>query len=145
MMPGSMLKESKIMFRWSQYNCDEHREMVVKDILENWERLSHARKFHAIFATSSIPEAIEYYKLFKSKNSSLKIAALFDQNIDNTGDAILKEDAVVEMLTDYNKQFGQSFTIPSYQKYKKDVALRLAHKKPYLGIDKLPKWSWICL
>lgn len=122
-----------------QYNCDEHREMVVKDILENWERLSHARKFHAIFATSSIPEAIEYYKLFKSKNSSLKFAALFDQNIDNTGNAILKEDAVVEMLTDYNKQFGQSFTIPSYQKYKKDVALRLAHKKPYLGIDKHPE------
>ena len=136
---GQYIKGIEDYVPMSQYNCDEHREMVVKDILENWERLSHARKFHAIFATSSIPEAIEYYKLFKSKNSSLKIAALFDQNIDNTGDAILKEDAVVEMLTDYNKQFGQSFTIPSYQKYKKDVALRLAHKKPYLGIDKHPE------
>ena len=136
---GQYIKGIEDYVPMSQYNCDEHREMVVKDILENWERLSHARKFHAIFATSSIPEAIEYYKLFKSKNSSLKIAALFDQNIDNTGNAILKEDAVVEMLTDYNKQFGQSFTIPSYQKYKKDVALRLAHKKPYLGIDKHPE------
>lgn len=136
---GQYIKGIEDYVPMSQYNCDEHHEMVVKDILENWERLSHARKFHAIFATSSIPEAIEYYKLFKSKNSSLKIAALFDQNIDNTGNAILKEDAVVEMLTDYNKQFGQSFTIPSYQKYKKDVALRLAHKKPYLGIDKHPE------
>lgn len=136
---GQYVKGIEDYVPMSQYNCDEHREMVVKDILENWERLSHARKFHAIFATSSIPEAIEYYKLFKSKKSSLKIAALFDQNIDNTEGAILKEDAVVEMLTDYNKQFGQSFTIPSYQKYKKDVALRLAHKKPYLGIDKHPE------
>lgn len=136
---GQYIKGIEDYVPMSQYNCDEHREMVVKDILENWERLSHARKFHAIFATSSIPEAIEYYKLFKSKKSSLKIAALFDQNIDNTGNAILKEDAVVEMLTDYNKQFEQSFTIPSYQKYKKDVALRLAHKKPYLGIDKHPE------
>lgn len=136
---GQYVKGIEDYVPMSQYNCDEHREMVVKDILENWERLSHARKFHAIFATSSIPEAIEYYKLFKSKNSCLKIAALFDQNIDNTEGAILKEDAVVEMLTDYNKQFGQSFTIPSYQKYKKDVALRLAHKKPYLGIDKHPE------
>ena len=136
---GQYVKGIEDYVPMSQYNCDEHREMVVKDILENWERLSHARKFHAIFATSSIPEAIEYYKLFKSKNSSLKIAALFDQNIDNTEGAILKEDAVVEMLTDYNQQFGQSFTIPSYQKYKKDVALRLAHKKPYLGIDKHPE------
>lgn len=136
---GQYVKGIEDYVPMSQYNCDEHREMVVKDILENWERLSHARKFHAIFATSSIPEAIEYYRLFKSKKSSLKIAALFDQNIDNTEGAILKEDAVVEMLTDYNKQFGQSFTIPSYQKYKKDVALRLAHKKPYLGIDKHPE------
>ena len=136
---GQYVKGIEDYVPMSQYNCDEHREMVVKDILENWERLSHARKFHAIFATSSIPEAIEYYKLFKSKKSSLKIAALFDQNIDNTEGAILKEDAVVEMLTDYNKKFGQSFTIPSYQKYKKDVALRLAHKKPYLGIDKHPE------
>lgn len=136
---GQYVKGIEDYVPMSQYNCDEHREMVVKDILENWERLSHARKFHAIFATSSIPEAIEYYKLFKSKKSSLKIAALFDQNIDNTEGAILKEDAVVEMLTDYNKQFGQSFTIPSYQKYKKDVSLRLAHKKPYLGIDKHPE------
>ena len=136
---GQYIKGIEDYVPMSQYNCDEHREMVVKDILENWERLSHARKFHAIFATSSIPEAIEYYKLFKSKKSSLKIAALFDQNIDNTEGAILKEDAVVEMLTDYNKQFGQSFTIPSYQKYKKDVSLRLAHKKPYLGIDKHPE------
>ena len=136
---GQYVKGIEDYVPMSQYNCDEHREMVVKDILENWERLSHARKFHAIFATSSIPEAIEYYKLFKSKKSSLKVAALFDQNIDNTEGAILKEDAVVEMLTDYNKQFGQSFTIPSYQKYKKDVSLRLAHKKPYLGIDKHPK------
>lgn len=136
---GQYIKGIEDYVPMSQYNCDKHREMVVKDILENWERLSHARKFHAIFATSSIPEAIEYYKLFKSKKSSLKIAALFDQNIDNTEGAILKEDAVVEMLTDYNKQFGQSFTIPSYQKYKKDVSLRLAHKKPYLGIDKHPE------
>lgn len=123
----------------SQYDRPEHREMVVKDILENWETLSRARKFHAIFATSSIPEAIEYYRLFKSKNSGLKIAALFDQSIDNTDGVAFKEDAVVEMLTDYNEQFGQNFTIPTYQKYKKDVSLRLAHKKPYLGIDKHPE------
>lgn len=122
----------------AQYDADKHREAVVSDILENWQVLSRNNKFHAILATSSIPEAISYYKLFKSKNSGLKIAALFDQNIDNTDGAIPKEDAVVEMLEDYNKRFGQNFTIPSYQKYKKDVARRLAHKKPYLGIENNP-------
>ncbi len=136
---GQYVKGIEDYVPMSQYNRKEHREMVVKDILDNWETLSRARKFHAIFATSSIPEAIEYYKLFKAQNCGLKIAALFDQNIDNTEGVALKEDAVAEMLTDYDQQFGQSFTIPSYQKYKKDVSLRLAHKKPYLGIDRHPE------
>lgn len=136
---GQYVKGIEDYVPMSQYDRKEHRDMVVKDILDNWETLSRAKKFHAIFATSSIPEAIEYYRLFKAQNSGLKIAALFDQNIDNTEGVALKEDAVVEMLTDYNQQFGQSFTIPSYQKYKKDVSLRLAHKKPYLGIDRHPE------
>lgn len=122
----------------SQYDIDKHREAVISDILDNWQTLSCGSKFHAILATSSIPEAIKYYKQFKAKKSKLKIAALFDQNIDNTEDAVIKEDAVVEMLEDYNAMFGQKFTIPSYQKYKKDVARRLAHKKPYLGIELHP-------
>ena len=49
----------------SQYRTDEHQEMVVKDIIDNWVVLSQGGKFHAIFATSSIPEALEYYKRFK--------------------------------------------------------------------------------
>lgn len=126
-------------FGREQYERDEHREAVVRDILENWEALSRGSKFHAIFATSSICEACEYYRLFKAKNGGIKIAALFDANIDNNEGAIVKEEALVEMLTDYNKMFGQTFTIPTYQKFKKDVSLRLAHKKPYLGIDRHPE------
>ena len=116
---------------------NEHQKAVVKDILENFNTLSHGGKFHAIFATSSIPEAIQYYKLLKNKG--LKIAALFDQSIDNSNNAIIKEDAVIEMLADYNTQYGQSFTIPTYQKYKKDIALRLAHKEYYKGIENSPE------
>ena len=122
----------------SQYERAEHREQVVKDIIEGWQTLSRGGKFHAIFATSSIPEAIEYYRLFKSKNTGLKITALFDQNIDNNEGAAVKEDAVVEMLDDYNKRYDQKFTIPTYQKFKKDVSLRLAHKKVYMGIERAP-------
>ena len=122
----------------AQYDRAEHRELVVKDIIEGWQTLSRGGKFHAIFATSSIPEAIEYYRLFKSKNTGLKITALFDQNIDNNEGAAVKEDAVVEMLEDYNKQYDQKFTIPTYQKFKKDVSLRLAHKKVYMGVERTP-------
>lgn len=43
----------------TQYLSSEHQSKVVEDIQENWLTLSHNGKFHAIFATSSIPEAID--------------------------------------------------------------------------------------
>lgn len=124
----------------SQYGEETpHPETVVKDIIDNWETLSRGNKFHAIFATSSIPEAISYYRLFKSKNSGLRIAALFDQNDNNDERVVIKEDAIVEMLSDYNAMFEQNFKLATYPKYKKDVSLRLAHKKTYMGIEKHPE------
>lgn len=102
----------------SQYETEEYRSAVVNDIFENWTTISRGGKFHAIFATSSIPEAIEYYKLIKSLKPDFKVAALFDQSIDNNGSGTIKEDAIVEMLTDYNKRYGKTFTIPTFKKYK---------------------------
>lgn len=115
----------------SQYRTYEHRNKVVEDILENWITLSLGKKFSAIFATSSIPEAIEYYKLFKSKNTDLKVTALFDPNIDNTDGFTIKEEGLIEIVEDYNRNYDQQFTIPKYSKMKKDISLRLARKKPY--------------
>ena len=40
-------------------------------------------EIHALFATSSIPEAIDYYRLLKAKAPQLKVTALFDPTIDN--------------------------------------------------------------
>lgn len=122
-----------------QYQTEAHTTAVVKDILENWIALSHNSKFHAIFATSSIPEAISYYRRFKSMKPELKITALFDPNIDNNGNAVYKEDGLVEIIKDYNERYGQDFTIPSFAKMKKDIAARLAHKKPYERIADTPE------
>ena len=41
----------------------------------------------------------------------------------------------MEMLEDYRDRLGQSFTIPTYDKFRKDVSLRLAHKKPYERLE----------
>lgn len=121
-----------------QYTTEEHTTMVVKDILENWVTLSHNSKFHAIFATSSIPEAINYYRLFKAMKPHLKVTALFDPSIDNNGGVQFKEDGLVEIISDYNEQYGQEFSIPTFAKMKKDIAARLAHKKPYERIANEP-------
>ena len=56
----------------SQYLSAEHKNKVVEDIKDNWLTLSHNGKFHAIFATSSIPEAIDYYRLIKDSMPEIK-------------------------------------------------------------------------
>lgn len=134
----------------SQYIEPEHQNAVVNDICDNWSILSVNKKFHAIFATSSIPEAIEYYGLFKDKMPSLKVTCLFDPHINNVeGEykntykgkpvALYKEDGLVKILKDYNNMFGQDFTIPTHASFKKDVSLRLAHKEKYSTITRTPE------
>lgn len=122
-----------------QYTTDEHTTLVVQDIIDNWVRLSHNSKFHAIFATSSIPEAINYYRLFKEMKPELKVTALFDPSIDNNGGVQYKEEGLVEIISDYNEKYGQDFTIPTFPKMKKDISARLAHKKPYERIANTPE------
>lgn len=114
----------------------QHRQKVVKDILKNWVVLSRGGKFHALLATSSIPEAIEYYRLLKDNSLGLKVTALFDKNFDHTGGAIFKQDGLAEIIEDYNNMFNKDFSIPKQSKFKEDITLRLAHKDPYTRIDK---------
>ena len=135
-MSGKYIKGIEDYLPREQYNCVKHREMVVQDIIDNWFRLSHASKFHAIFATSSISEAIEYYRLIKKTKPDLKITALFDPNIDNNGGVKFKEDGLVEIIEDYNTKYEQNFTFATYAKFKKDISARLAHKKPYERIER---------
>lgn len=120
-----------------QYREEKYKKAVIEDIKKKWIIYSRDGKFHAIFATSSIPEAVDYYKLLCDAMPELKITALFDPTIDNEcGGSLEKEDGIVDILEDYKNMFSQGFTIPTYDKFRKDVSLRLAHKKPY---DKIKK------
>ncbi|MDK2047990.1 type I restriction endonuclease subunit R, EcoR124 family, partial [Aliarcobacter butzleri] len=142
---GKYIKGIEDFVSKAQYERIEHKNQVINDILDNWVTLSQNFKFHAIFATSSIPEAIEYYRLLKikiqEKNLDLKFTALFDSNIDNDDGAksAFKEDGIVEIMEDYNKRYEQDFSLKIFSKFKKDIASRLAHKKPYNYIEKNPE------
>lgn len=133
---GKYIKGIEDYLLTKQYHSKEHQESVVQNILENWKRLSYNSKFHAIFATSSIPEAIMYYKLFKEKNTDLKITALVDPNIDNKEGFEFKESGLIDIILDYNNMFGTNYSLSTSATFKKDVSLRLAHKKPYTMIGK---------
>ena len=117
-----------------QYQTSEHVNAVIDDMLDNWQRLSQGKKYHAIFATSSIPEAVNYYRLIKARNSGLKLTALFDPNILNDGQGSDKEEWITEILADYNTQFDTSFGYASYAKFKTDLSDRLSHINAYKRI-----------
>lgn len=116
-----------------QYEQEAYQEAIVDDMIKNWLMMSRNNKFHAMFATSSIPEAIQYYRKFRKKMPELRVTGLFDPTIDNEGGqkSLEKEDGLKEMLQDYDDLYDQNFDIGGYEKFKKDVAARLAHKKPY--------------
>lgn len=123
----------------SQYHTSEHCDKVVEDIQSNWLDLSHNGKFHALFATSSIPEAIKYYRLLKNAMPNLKITCLFDPNIDNCDGFEFKESGLVEIISDYNSRYNMEFSLSNFAAFKKDVALRLAHKEIYKKIERTPE------
>lgn len=125
----------------AQYRCTEHRGAVVRHIRENRMRLSRCGRFHAILATSSIEEAIEYYRLFRTEDPELKVTALYEPGTD-TDDAerdFARDEATVQILADYNERYGKHFDLGSYGGFKKDAALRLAHKKHYTNAEHTPE------
>ena len=136
----------------AQYETPEHMNAVIDDMLDNWRRLSQGKKYHAIFATSSIPEAVNYYRLIKAKiaekvriaeevgnfeeakNAELKLTALFDPNILNDGQGNDKEVWIAEILKGYNAQFHTSFGYATYSRFKTDLSDRLSHINAYKRI-----------
>lgn len=136
---GKYVKGIEDYLNRAQYERIEHQQAVVSDIKDNWVRLSHNGKFHAILATSSIAEAIEYYRLLKVEFPGLKTTALFDPNIDNNAGFEFKLEGLLELMEDYNHLYQQDFTFASHARFKKDIANRLAHKKPYERIEKSPE------
>ena len=122
-----------------QYRTPEYQKAVVENIIREFPVYSHCGKFHTIFATSSIAEAIDYYSLFRSLAPDLKVTAQFDPSIDNTDGYAWKEDGLVAILTDYNGRYGTNYTLANHAQFKKDVASRLAHKNQYVGIERTPE------
>lgn len=124
----------------SQFQTNDYRLSVVTDIIDNWTIRSSNSMFHSVFATSSIKEAIEYYRIFAKLKAegkhNLNISALFDPSDDNGNNAIFKMQGITNILNDYGKMFGVYYDHANYRKFKKDLCLRLAHKEPYKKLDK---------
>lgn len=119
----------------SQYDRQEHREAVVENILDGFTLQSRNRKYHAILATSSIAEAVEYYKILREKAPELNVTSLFDPNIDESGNDFDKEAALELIIGDYNTLYKKSYDVATFALLKKDMSNRLAHKENYKHLE----------
>ncbi|WP_027120993.1 HsdR family type I site-specific deoxyribonuclease [Mycoplasma leonicaptivi] len=124
------------------YKLKAYKEFVVKNILKNWLSKSSGQKFSAIFATSSIQDAIEYYKIFKESKSDfglqdLTITTLFDPSIDVTetfDKTFDKKTALNEIITDYNQTFKTNWSLEDPAEFKVDLSNRLARKANHINV-----------
>lgn len=123
----------------SQWETSEYRDAIIQDVVGHWDVTSVGGKFHAIFATSSRADAIDYYRRFKSAVPNLKVCALFNPDIPNSEEAMLIEGGLVEILEDYARRYGREYTIPQHGSFKTDLSHRLAHKYEYRNIDRHPE------
>jgi type I restriction enzyme R subunit len=123
------------------------KEKVIETILAKHDKATAERKFNAILATSSINDAIEYYRLFKqiqaakkAENSDfvpLHIACVFSppanqlqedlaqERADNKIDPQGKMAALKAIIEDYNKQYKTNHQINEFDLYYHDVQKRI--------------------
>lgn len=121
----------------AQFREPGYREGVVDDILKEWDTVSYGGRHHAIFATSSIPEAIEYYGILRERKA-LSVTAVFNDDDDDSAGAFQKNEAIRQIIEDYNDRFSTAFGITEHEAFSKDVVSRLSHKGVYRGIEDAP-------
>lgn len=116
-------------------NNQKHVELVVKDVLDNWDKRSRNSEYNALFTThvggnkASTPMAIMFYKEFKKQNKlrkkPLKIGITFSQDNSNGDNQLENNKSLEEAIKDYNKQFGTSFGVKDAKEYTEQLVSRL--------------------
>ena len=141
----------------------QNRSYYDHKVITNVEKMAHSKNntvmeqkttkkvngFNSIFAVSSIPAAIAYYKEFKKQmeetGHKLNIATIFsfspnsedpddilqDENFDTSGLDQTSRDFLDSAIDDYNKLFNVSYDTSSdkFPNYYKDVSLRMKNRE----------------
>lgn len=133
------------------------QKAIVEAIIENHNTATNSRRFNAIFATSSINNAIEYYKLFKeiqnkkkeenSDYNKLNVTCVFSPPAEGNIDILqIQEDLQQEkednkqnpdekkenlkiIIDDYNKLYGTNHSINEFDLYYQDIQRRIKDHK----------------
>lgn len=116
-------------------NNQKHVELVVKDVLDNWDKRSRNSEYNALFTThvggnkASTPMAMMFYREFKKQNElrkkPLKIGITFSQDNSNSDNQLENNMSLEEAIKDYNEQFGTSFGVKDAKEYTEQLVSRL--------------------
>ena len=125
---------------------------IVKHILDNHNTLTGNRRFNALLATPSIPEAIIFYDIFKELQDALvkenpdyeplNVTAVFTPPMRNNSDEDLPQEEadnqespeenkseLAKIIDDYNAKFGTNFSVDLFDEYYRDVQGRIKDQK----------------
>ncbi|MBQ3355462.1 MAG: type I restriction endonuclease subunit R [Bacteroidales bacterium] len=128
------------------------KNQIVAHILDNHDKLTAQRRFNALLATPSIPDAIRYYQIFKEEQERrimndpdyvpLNITAVFTPPMKNNSDEDLPQEeadnkenpdgnreALSRIIDAYNKQFDTNFSVELFDEYYRDVQQRIKDQK----------------
>lgn len=126
------------------FSNKERLEKIVDFILAHHNAKTFNREYQSIFAISDIDTLIEYYKIFKEKETNLKIASIFtyEANCDLANDEGTFEvegneckhprEYLDEMVEDYNKMFGDNFNLNQengFNSYFVDISRKIKERK----------------
>jgi len=126
----------------TDYMKESRMVEIAKFIITNFNKSTFDGEYNALFAVQSVPMLVQYYKVFKTLNPKIKIGAVFSyaanssQDDEQTGmnqgfanDTVVA-DELQNIINDYNRMFGTSFSTENVGTYYDDVNLRMKKKKP---------------
>lgn len=145
------MKEKEEKLDGNLFEQSEHMEQVVNSIINKSQPKlgllnGVGKTYGSMLTTSSIDKAINYYYLFKEikngNHSKIKISeetkriindfprvAITYSVSENEEDSIKHQNAMKDILEDYNKLFNKNFTLERINEYNRDLNERLARKK----------------
>ena len=137
----------------SHINEQTRKTAIVQTILDKHNTATSQRRFNALFATSSITDAMAYYDLFETHQKQrlstdpnvvpLKIATVFSppptanpvyeqmqedlpqEYQDNLHEPDVKIAALEKIIVDYNLHYQTNYDISTFNEYQKDIQQRI--------------------
>lgn len=142
---------------YASFGEDMRKHAIAEAILKKHRAATSDYRFNALFATSSINDAIEYYKIlqelqerYKSQSDEyipLNVVCVFSppaygnrdimqiqedleqERIDNEVEPDKKRMALEKIIKDYNEQYGTNHTVTEFDIYYQDIQQRIKDQK----------------